>query len=451
MPQDTNFPIDNVVAAIDLPERLRLFEFTAHDHMVARRAWALLDTDGGARRVAEAQVEGWFRVFPVRGNDDHETLIARGIDQLRRRFNDLTDVGWVRRGVTRIGIAYAADVSLTRMLAMGNSNALLMMNLVCGRPGLRPDDCVELTDFFFRLRTLECDVYATIYAAYMGDEARRERNALATAFRGGIAEMVTTAGGEGHALRDQTGASARAVRGVHHKASDVATAAERSADRMRDAASLAEELIRAIGQTRDEVERAAAVAERAGAQANEAVIVSQTLFEQVGSINSILALIRQIAKQTNLLALNATIEAAHAGSAGRGFAVVAQEVKALAHQTAAATEDVALKIAAIERATRATVDHNASIKATVDDVQGSATRIRQAMGAQATTVATITTSLDDTAHAADAMSSTIAAIHGDIATVTTVVDDVGQGFDRLDDRLRALQASADAFAARVAA
>ena len=56
MPQDTNFPIDNVVAAIDLPERLRLFEFTEHDHMVARRAWALLDTDGGARRVAEAQV-----------------------------------------------------------------------------------------------------------------------------------------------------------------------------------------------------------------------------------------------------------------------------------------------------------------------------------------------------------------------------------------------------------
>jgi len=452
MPQDSDFPIDDVVAAIDLGERLRLFAFTAHDHAIARRVWSLLDADGhgDARRVAAAQVDGWFRVFPAGVDEDREALVARGVDQLRRRFCDLTDTGWVRRGVVRIGVAYAAGISLTRMLAMGNSNALLMLNLVCGRLDLSLEERSEVTDFLFRLRTLECDVYATIHAAYLGDAARRERNALATVFRGGIAELVTTAGGEGHALRDQTGASARAVRGVRHKASDVATAAERSAGTMRDAASLAADLIRAIGQTRDEVERAAAVAERAGTQANEAVVISQTLFEQVGSINSILALIRQIAKQTNLLALNATIEAVHAGSAGRGFAVVAQEVKALAHQTAAATEDVALKIAAIERATRATVDHNASIKLTVDDVQGSAGRIRLAMGAQATTVATITTSLDDTAEAADAMSATIAAIHGDIATVTTVVDDVGHGFDRLDDRLRALQASADAFAARVA-
>lgn len=47
----------------------------------------------------------------------------------------------------------------------------------------------------------------------------------------------------------------------------------------------------------------------------------------------------RIAKQTNFLALNATIEAARSGEAGRGFAVVAQEVKALASQARAASND----------------------------------------------------------------------------------------------------------------
>jgi methyl-accepting chemotaxis protein len=69
----------------------------------------------------------------------------------------------------------------------------------------------------------------------------------------------------------------------------------------------------------------------------------------MNQVQMVSSTIETIARKTNMLALNATIEAARAGDAGRSFAVVAAEVKKLAHDTRAATSQIASTIGELTR------------------------------------------------------------------------------------------------------
>ncbi|WP_416668221.1 methyl-accepting chemotaxis protein [Egbenema bharatensis] len=75
------------------------------------------------------------------------------------------------------------------------------------------------------------------------------------------------------------------------------------------------------------------------------------LGESSQKISKVVELISAFTAQTNMLALNASIEASRAGEEGRGFAVVASEVRALARQSAEATEEIRKLIASIQAET----------------------------------------------------------------------------------------------------
>jgi methyl-accepting chemotaxis protein len=152
----------------------------------------------------------------------------------------------------------------------------------------------------------------------------------------------------------------------------------------------------------------------------------------------VVSLIQSIASQTNLLALNATIEAARAGEAGRGFAVVASEVKALATQTAKATEEISAQISAIQGETNLAVDAIKAIGGTIGKMHEIATAIAAAVEEQGVATRDISHNIQLVAQGTNAVASNIAGVNEAAqesgtaaAQVLTAADDLSRQSDTL--------------------
>jgi len=425
----------------------RLTAYAGKDNLEARRRQMWND----ARDVIEPELRSYYtELFRTGYGADEATThsMLNGIEDIYGRPIDAT---WVRNAARHGYHAWLLHLEpytiIGNMVGKSERLAQRLAEHFPDRPGFVLDCMLTINSLdSFRLEIMQAEVEAIRRSLVATD-----RNANSAAFRNEILGILSTAMRSSGELRDQTSATSTSARGMLGKASEVAAAAEQSAVAMREAAQTAAGLIRAIEDARREVEIAAGVATRAADQSTQAVSVSEALSGHAQAIESILGLIRDIAGQTNLLALNATIEAARAGDAGRGFAVVAQEVKSLASQTARATDDIAAKIAAIQSASRQTLDVNGSIRDIVGEVQSSAQRIREAMEAQAQTVTMITAAVDETALAADSMSGTIAAIRLDTEAVASDIDRLESGFRSVDGQLAQLEMTTGDFVARIAA
>jgi PAS domain S-box-containing protein len=213
-------------------------------------------------------------------------------------------------------------------------------------------------------------------------EKKAALSAMADQFQtaiGGIVDNVSSASTE---LEAAAGTLSKTAETTQSLSTTVAAASEEASANVNSVASASEELAGSVSEIARQVQESSKIAGEAVKQAEKTDARIGELSQAAGRIGDVVKLITAIAEQTNLLALNATIEAARAGEAGKGFAVVAQEVKALASQTAKATDEIGTQIDGMQTATRETVAAIKEIGGTINRVSEIAAAIAAAVEEQ---------------------------------------------------------------------
>jgi methyl-accepting chemotaxis protein len=194
-------------------------------------------------------------------------------------------------------------------------------------------------------------------------------------------------------MRATAAEMSEAAHRTRDRASDAADGATTSASNLASVAASAEQMSASINEISQQVARATQAVGEAVERANVTDAKVGGMAAAADRVGDVVRLITDIAGRTNLLALNATIEAARAGEAGRGFAVVAGEVKALATQTAKATDEIASQIAGIRATTGEAVAAVRDVSAAIGKVSEVATAIAAAVEQQAAATREIASSV----------------------------------------------------------
>lgn len=175
----------------------------------------------------------------------------------------------------------------------------------------------------------------------------------------------------------------------------VAAGMDEATKNLSHVAFATEQMTSTIGEIAQNSEKARSITGEATHQAARITDQINQLGAAAREIGKITETITEISSQTNLLALNATIEAARAGSAGKGFAVVATEIKALAQQTASATEDIKGRIAGVQSATAGGVAEIAKISQVITEVSSIVDSIAAAIEEQSVATRDIAKNIAD--------------------------------------------------------
>src|SRR6476661_3178521 len=289
-----------------------------------------------------------------------------------------------------------------------------------------------------------------VVAFYFGSNRKIRKDAIAEAsgrFRA-ITSSLSSASNElettARALSDNAGNTTRL-------ATVVANASEDASNNVQSVASATEQLASSVREISAQVQESNRIASNAVKQADETDSRINALSQAASRIGDVIKLITLVAEQTNLLALNATIEAARAGQAGRGFAVVAQEVKALASQTAKATDEIGIQIAGMQTATEEAVGSIKMISSTIGKISEITSAISAAIEEQGAATQEISGNIQRTAAGTTQVAGTIAQVSLGANQTGAASSQLLSSAKQLSDSTTSLQAEIDGFLKSIAA
>jgi methyl-accepting chemotaxis protein len=307
----------------------------------------------------------------------------------------------ISRPIRRIGEVLLA-------LAHGNKDVAVPYTTRRDEVGDNARAAQTFKEKLIRIEQLETAEKET--ARRMAEERRADMHDLAGRFETTVANVVRSVSSSSTELEVAAEALSTTAEATRDLSGKVLSASTQASDNVQSVSLATDQLIDSISEIGAQVRESTRISGEAVAQAAKTDGRIAELTRAAGRIGDVVKLITAIAQQTNLLALNATIEAARAGDAGKGFAIVAQEVKALAAQTAKATEEIGVQIAGVQAATQDSVGIIKEIGGTIARISEISAAITDAVELQAAK----TREIADNVQAATTSAANVAANIADV-------------------------------------